>query len=56
MICGPDKVPSPAFRVMELLDQADKDTNRVHIARGFPPGAYGLDAAATHWYDAEAGE
>jgi HD-GYP domain-containing protein (c-di-GMP phosphodiesterase class II) len=44
VICGPDKVPSASFRVMELLYQADKDANRVYIARGLTAGAYGLDA------------
>ena len=44
VICGPDKVPAPTFRVMELLYQADKDAKRVYIARGLPAGAYGLDA------------
>jgi hypothetical protein len=44
IICGPDKVPAPTFRVLELLFQADKDKDRVHIARGLPAGAYGLDA------------
>ena len=44
VICGPDKIPSKAFRVLELLIQADKDASRVHIARGLPAGAYGLNA------------
>ena len=44
IICGPDKVPAPTFRVMELLYQPDHDTGRVHITRGLPAGAYGLDA------------
>ena len=44
VICGPDKVPASTFRVMELLYQPDHDTGRVHITRGLPAGAYGLDA------------
>ena len=44
VICGPDKVPSKSFRVMELLYQAEKDASRVHISRGLAAGAYGLDA------------
>ena len=44
VICGPDKVPAVTFRVMELLYQPDHDSARVHIVRGLPAGAYGLDA------------
>jgi HD-GYP domain-containing protein (c-di-GMP phosphodiesterase class II) len=43
VVCGPDKLPAPSFRVMDLLYQPDRDSERVHIMRGLPAGAYGLD-------------
>lgn len=43
VICGPDKIPTPSFRVMDLLYQPDRDSERIHIVRALPAGAYGLD-------------
>ncbi|MFS8086889.1 MAG: HD-GYP domain-containing protein, partial [Acidobacteriota bacterium] len=44
VICGKDKLPMASFRVLDLLYQPDRDSERVHIMRGLPAGAYGLDS------------
>ena len=43
VICGPNKIPARRFRVMDLLDQPGRESERLHIVRGLPAGAYGLD-------------
>lgn len=45
IICGPDKIPAPSFRLVDLLYQPERGSERVHIVHGLPAGAYGLDAS-----------
>ena len=43
VICGPDKVASPSPAMLDLLYQP-AGGQPVHIVRGLPTGAYGLDS------------
>lgn len=46
LLTGPDKRIDPAFRQIDLMEQAAAgDGSMIHIARALPPGACGIDPA-----------